>query len=197
MTDVNPLVDTTQTWFTRPAQPDDRPRIESLYREFCEPDDEFLDVALDEDHDDTEYNQMFVAEANGRVVGFGAACRASDEWLSNCLNVGAIEHRFDEPNGYFHTCCVAPEWRGRGVATELGRARLKWLRSHGAEPVFGVSWIRDDGPSSAPVFERLGFEELAHVQEFYYIEEDVDGRRWCPDCGEPCRCSAKIYGRKL
>lgn len=195
MTDVGPLVDTTQTWVTRPAAPGDRNRIETLWTEFDAPDDEVLDIALDEDHDLHEYNRIFVAEANGRVVGFGVACQASDEWLSGCLNVGAIEHRFDEPNGYFHTCCVAPEWRGRGVATELGRVRLEWLRSHGAEPIFGVSWLREDGPSSVPVFERLGFQELAHIQEYYYIEEDVDYRRTCPDCGEPCHCSAKIYWR--
>lgn len=196
MTDAHPLVDTTQAWVTRPAKPTDRSRIESLWTEFARPSDSFLDAALDEDAETYDYNQVFVAESNGRIVGFGAVCRPGDEWLSGCLEVHAIEHLLDEPNGYFHTCCVAPEWRGRGIATQLGRCRLEWLRSYDVGPVFGVCWLRDDGPSSEPVFRRLGFQEVAHIQEYYYWE-DAETRRWCPDCGEPCRCPAKIYWRAL
>jgi GNAT superfamily N-acetyltransferase len=176
--------------------PSHRDEIEELYREFCRPDEELLDVALDPDHKDYEYNQVFVAVTNdGSVIGFAAANRCGREWLSGALDVGAIEHRFTDKMGYFNTLCVAENWRGKGVGSALVRSRFEWLRSHDVQKVFGVSWVRDDGPSSKYLFEKFGFEELAHVHEYYYRDETP--RRWCPDCGEPCGCDAKIYGREL
>jgi hypothetical protein len=72
---------------------------------------------------------------------------------------------------------------------------IEWLRSHDAQRVFGVSWLREGAPSSKYLFEKFGFEELAHIQEYYYQNEEP--RRWCPDCGESCDCDAKIYERTL
>lgn len=191
--DQQTTIDTTRSFYTRPGSPEDRTQIETVWRGFSEPDEGVLDVALDEDHEHHEFNRVFVADSGDRVIGFGVVVRCGQEWLEGCLETEALSHRFDSTNGCFHTLAVRPEWRGQGVGTQLGRHRLEWLRSHDVSHVFGVGWLREDGPSSAPVFERLGFEVLARIEEFYY--RDQQPRRWCPDCGEPCECAARIYGR--
>lgn len=195
-TDGGQLFDTTRAWTVTVAMPSHRSEIEDLWMEFDHPQEELLDVVLDPDCVKYEYNRAFVAlSTSGDVVGFGIANRCGREWLDNRIGVPAIGHRFANKNGYLHTLCVAENWREKGVGTALVRARLEWLQSHDAETVFGISWMRENGPSSSLLFEKFGFEELAHVREYYYSDEEP--RRYCPDCGEPCECSAKVYGREL
>jgi GNAT superfamily N-acetyltransferase len=190
------LIDTRQAWSVCPAMPSHRDQIEELWLEFSKPDAELLDVALDPDHENYEYNQVFSAVTqNGDLVGFAVACRCGQEWLLDALGVEVLEHRVADRNGYLHTLCVDPDYREQGIGSQLVKTRLEWLASHDVEATFGVAWLPEEGPSSRYLFEKFGFEELAHVREYYY--RDIDPRRWCPDCGEPCECDAKIYGREI
>lgn len=196
MSDVQQFVDTTQAWYVRPAESEYREQIEDLWKVFSRPDEDLLDAALDPEHEGYPYNRAFVALTNrGKVAGFAVANRCNREWLAGALNVGAIEHRIGSSNGYLNTLCVDEDWREKGIGSALVRARLEWLRSNDIPRVFGVSWLPEDGPSSKYLFEKFGFEELAHIREYYY--QDESPRRWCPDCGEPCSCDAKIYAREL
>jgi len=63
-----------------------------------------------------ERRQMFVAKAGGRVVAYGRV-----------MELAAGEAGEGTPAGYYLTgVLVEPAWRGRGIATELTRARLRW-----------------------------------------------------------------------
>ena len=63
-----------------------------------------------------ELRQMFVAKANGRVVGYGRGLKlAADEAGPGTPAVC-----------YLSGVLVDPVWRGRGIAMGLTRARLRW-----------------------------------------------------------------------
>lgn len=63
-----------------------------------------------------EQRQMFVAKANGQLVGYG-----------RILELAAEEAGPGTPAGYYlGGVLVDPAWRGRGIAPALTRARLGW-----------------------------------------------------------------------
>lgn len=94
-----------------------------------------------------ELRQMFVAKANGQVVGYGRV-----------MELSAGEAGPGTPAGcYLSGVLVDPAWRGRGIATALTRARLRWAFAH-ADRVFYVTGA--DNPASLRLHGALGFQEV-------------------------------------
>jgi ribosomal protein S18 acetylase RimI-like enzyme len=94
-----------------------------------------------------ESRQMFVAKANGHVIAYGRVAK-----------LAAGEAAPGTPAGYYLSgVLVDPAWRGRGIATTLTRARLRWVFAHAAE-VFYVAGA--DNISSLHLHAALGFQEM-------------------------------------
>jgi ribosomal protein S18 acetylase RimI-like enzyme len=94
-----------------------------------------------------ELRQMFVAKANGQVVGYGRV-----------IELAADEAGPGTPAGcYLSGVLVDPAWRGRGIATALTRARLRWAFAH-TDTVFYVAGA--DNAASLHVHATLGFQEV-------------------------------------
>ena len=95
--------------------------------------------------------QMFVAKADGRVVAYGRVME---------LAVG--EAGEGTPAGYYHSgVLVESAWRGRGIATELTRARLRWAFAH-TDRVFYVTGA--DNAASLHLHAVLGFREIRRLE---------------------------------
>jgi ribosomal protein S18 acetylase RimI-like enzyme len=91
--------------------------------------------------------QMFVARAHGQVVGYGRVL-----WLA------ADEAAAGTPAGYYlGGVLVDPAWRGRGVATALTQARLRWALTR-TGTVFYLTGA--DNPASLHLHTALGFQEI-------------------------------------
>jgi aminoglycoside 6'-N-acetyltransferase I len=91
--------------------------------------------------------QMYVAKADGQVVGCGrvielAAGEAGPETPAGCYLSGVL---------------VDPAWRGRGVATALTRARLRWAFAR-TGTVFYVAGAGH--AASLRLHAALGFQEV-------------------------------------
>jgi ribosomal protein S18 acetylase RimI-like enzyme len=94
-----------------------------------------------------ELRQMFVAKANGQVVGYGRV-----------MELSAGEVGPGTPAGcYLSGVLVDPPWRGRGIATVVTRARLRWAFAH-TDTVFYVTGA--DNPASLRLHAALGFQEV-------------------------------------
>jgi aminoglycoside 6'-N-acetyltransferase I len=94
-----------------------------------------------------ERRQMFVAKADGQLVAYG-----------RILELAAEEAGPGTPAGYYlGGVLVDPVWRGRGIATALTRARLRWAFAR-TSTVFYVTGT--DNAASLHLHAALGFEEI-------------------------------------
>jgi ribosomal protein S18 acetylase RimI-like enzyme len=97
-----------------------------------------------------ERRQMFVAKAGGQVVAYGRA-----------MELAAGEAGEGTPAGYYLSgVLVEPAWRGRGIATELTRARLRWAFAR-TGTVFYVTGA--DNVASLHLHAALGFREIKRL----------------------------------
>jgi len=95
--------------------------------------------------------QMFVAKVNARVVGYGRV-----------IELAADEAGPGTPAGcYLSGVLVDPAWRGRGIATALTRARLRWAFAH-TDTVFYVAGA--DNAASLRLHAALGFQEVKRFE---------------------------------
>lgn len=87
---------------------------------------------------------------------------------------------------------VAASHQGHGIGRALTEAVLAWARRRGAEHAVTVAWLSPAPRTSAPLFERLGFQRLGVAAAPY--EADSRARGWtCRFCGGPCTCQAALY----
>ncbi len=95
--------------------------------------------------------QMFVARAGGRVVAYGRV-----------MELAAGEAGEGTPAGYYLSgVLVEPAWRGRGIATGLTRARLRWVFPR-TDRVFYVTGA--DNAASLHLHAALGFREIRRLE---------------------------------
>lgn len=93
-----------------------------------------------------EQRQMFIAKANGQVVAYG-----------RILELAVGDAGPGTPAGYYLSgVLVDPAWRGRGIATALTRARLRWAFAR-TDTVFYVTGA--DNTASLRLHAALGFHE--------------------------------------
>ncbi len=86
----------------------------------------------------------FVAEREGRVLGYAAAQLRRQEPASE---VGIVSYN-----------AVDPAYQGQGIGTTLIRHVARYLEEQGARVL--LVWTLESGESARHIYEGLGFEEL-------------------------------------
>ena len=95
----------------------------------------------------SDRRQMFIAKADGQVVAYGRV-----------IELAAGQAGPATPAGYYLSgVLVDPAWRRRGIATELTRARLRWVFAR-TGTVFYVTGA--DNIASLHLHAALGFQEI-------------------------------------
>lgn len=113
----------------------------------------FLASVLDSDED-----CVFVAEQGGEVVGYVYAALEPMSWKE-----------LRGPAGFIHDVGVSKGARGSGIATELMRVAIDWLRERGAPRV--ILWTAAPNDPARQLFRRLGFRETM-VEMTMELESD-------------------------
>ena len=93
--------------------------------------------------------QLFYAERDGAIVGM-AAFSVLDEYRAAA---------FGKPRGWVNSVYVLPPLRRHGIARELMRAGLVWMRERGC--VMARLRTSDEG---RPLYESLGFVEGTEME---------------------------------
>lgn len=126
-----------------------------------------------------------VAVRDGTVLGFCFGVRHLDQ--------DELRSRFGEvdvpgPGGLLKSVAVREDVEGQGIGSRLCERLIDALD----HPVYALSWLREDHRDSSGLFEALGFEALVDIDRFWYA--DSRGKEdYCPDCGAPCTCTARVY----
>jgi len=89
---------------------------------------------------------VFVAEENGRVLGYVYAALEPLSWKE-----------LRGPAGFIHDVAVHEDARRSGVATQLLEAATGWLREQGAPRV--ILWTAAPNAAAQRLFRRLGFRD--------------------------------------
>jgi mycothiol synthase len=104
----------------------------------------------------SHYSATWVARVGGTVVGRLVALMDQRPMNAGFVQLEAIE--------------VHPEWRRRGIATELTRIAMGELVGHGAKTVMSWSWT----PPGSAFCERLGFTLRQEERKSRLLVGDVD-----------------------
>ncbi len=105
---------------------------------------------------------FLVAEAEGRVVGFVAACPDWKDWeLGRVLEI--------------HEIAVAPAWQGKGV----GRALLEEVFALGRSCGMGLAalWVGEKNHRARRWYTQLGFRELGQWGEWVRMIRPISGAK--------------------
>jgi ribosomal protein S18 acetylase RimI-like enzyme len=90
---------------------------------------------------------------------------------------------------------VAPDFRRRGIGSQLVASRLAAFRKEGFDYALAEAWDMQGELSSSPLLEKLDFVRLAHVSRYWMTRAGAFGSpERCPSCGSLCYCSATVYG---
>lgn len=103
-----------------------------------------------------EKGQCLIAEVDGAVAGW------STWWLHEDRSVGEIGY-----NG------VHPDFRGRGIGTELVRRALEQIRAAGMRIATVATGLNEGHAAARAVYEKLGFEPIFKSVN-YAMEFDHD-----------------------
>jgi hypothetical protein len=152
------------------------------------PDREKLDQAVDPD------SRTFglVGLKEDTVVGFTLSQLLDPEEVATKLRREQPPPWATDLVGLLDTGCVAKSVAGRGLASQMLSREIALLHRKGATCLLAITWIRPDSPDGRTPLEAAGFDHLETIDRYWY-EESLSEDYYCPDCGQPCTCSAGIY----
>lgn len=185
-----------QQWAVRKAQPSDADRIRSYWDAYFGMGDASGTDLVDAVVGENEYSWGVVAVADHQIVGVGLAANyLGDAFKENIIPHESIHSLVAKDNGYLNFSAVAPTHRGQGIHKAMVKRRVELLQEEApTDRVFALSWQRDGRVGSEATFRSLGWNDLAHVDEYY---RRYGCREHCPDCPGECTCDAIIFGRDL
>lgn len=95
--------------------------------------------------------------------------------------------------GSFSTLCVKEDLQGHGIGQALSHKRMEYLKSRSIPFILGCSWVSGLNHTSNRVFEKMGFQAVNKVENFFE-EMSIKNPFSCPGCKvHPCSCSAILY----
>lgn len=130
-----------------------------------------------------------VAYADSQAVGMVMARKLHETHsLFDLLNPG---YRWGE----IRTLCVLPNYRARGIGSDLLQDAVNLLANTGCEKIVTTAWKSTNPQNSLSLFEKLNFEILAEIRHYWRLSHGPSNP--CPDCGPVCFCSALVMTKNV
>ncbi len=114
--------------------------------------------------------------------------------------------KFNTSIGLLRSIAVAPNYRRRGVATDLTETCISWCTEHGASTMLAFAWLPHTTPQQATpqqampqlagVLEHTGFTLVERIDN-YWTQDSQSKHYQCPVCGPTCVCAATVYTRVI
>ncbi|MDO8460937.1 MAG: N-acetyltransferase [bacterium] len=94
--------------------------------------------------------------------------------------------------GLIKSVAVRPAYRHQGIGTKLTIESMIRLKEMSCDSFLAVSWVSNRPDSSQKMFEKLGFKNILSIPD-YWTEDSIKEGYLCPNCGNPCHCTAIFY----
>lgn len=144
----------------RPATPNDFPRVAAA---MANP--EFRGSALTVENMARRYQDggvCLIAES-GDAIAYLSWIRFSDASLSR----EGIEVSLRPGEAYIDSIFAMPAYRGRGLATAVATARIKYLRQRGIKTAYG--WVAPHNTPMVMVLTRAGYRVVGRVMQLLWL----------------------------
>jgi ribosomal protein S18 acetylase RimI-like enzyme len=159
--------------------------------------DYISDANLSKIVDDESYLSR-VAVINGKVVGFAIAKTVGFADLETLLKVERTKiPRFLSVNdkiGYISVVAVGRSGQGVGIGFKLVKDLVDTLEEDGITSFCCTAWKNSDRINVGNILKSLDFEEGITIEN-YWTEDSIQNKYDCPECGNPCKCSAVMFFR--
>ncbi|MCX6113475.1 MAG: GNAT family N-acetyltransferase [Proteobacteria bacterium] len=136
---------------------------------------------------------VLCAFLKNKLVGVGCAELINDLDYYKPFDNNIVERLKNKKVGSLCSLSVHEDFQGKGIGQMIARKCLDWLKSRGCDLVLGLSWVSGLPHTSNRVFQKIGFQVIKEVKEFY--KEGATKHPFnCPGCKtQPCICSAVLY----
>lgn len=109
--------------------------------------------------------------------------------------------KFNTSIGLLRSIAVAPNYRRRGVATDLTKHCIGWCAKHGASAMLTFAWLPHTDPQQAVpqlagVLTHTGFTPVDRI-DHYWTRDSRSKCYQCAVCGPTCMCAAVVYTRAI
>lgn len=93
------------------------------------------------------------------------------------------------------TIAVHAAHQGKGIGSIIFNEVTNIAKEFGAECCYCVAWKRNGNVAMHNIHINAGFKVLREIEHFWQADSIEKGYD-CPECGNPCNCSAVIYSKE-
>ena len=97
--------------------------------------------------------------------------------------------------GILKTCVVGPLFEKRGIATELTKHRINFLKENKVKSIRSNAWFVNGYCPAQKHLMRNGLKPIKDIRGFY--QKEHNDKFPCIQCGPCCKCVARIFELKL
>lgn len=141
--------------------------------------------------------------SNNKIVGVATGMLAHSQNEFNYY-LNGFEEQLDThiAEGYnfpiivIKSVAVLKDYTGLGIGTSLVKELINWGILNQSKFVFSIGWTDEEGCHIEKIFTRLGLTQVIQINNFWF-KDSLELQYACPSCGNPCYCSAILFGKSL
>lgn len=137
----------------------------------------------------SELNDAYLAIVNEQVVGFITLSQVSQKQLNKLIRNQIDDISINEKITLIQQIAVTPNFRKKGVASELIN---KCLHNTNHHKKICIAWERNKTIALHNILINNNFKKVMTLKRYWY-EDSISKKYQCLDCGTPCKCNAAIY----
>jgi len=140
-----------------------------------------------------------VAEnVKNEIVGFSYAYLTTAEEIKEKIGIASLPPEIEKSSkiALRKSMAVKSSYQRKGIGAVLLNDALMLFKKQQMEAVLSITWKSKKGINIAGLMQFYAFKQYKEIPNFWTADSIQKGYL-CPECGNPCKCSAVIYTKVL
>jgi N-acetylglutamate synthase-like GNAT family acetyltransferase len=140
-----------------------------------------------------------VAEnVKNEIVGFSYAYLTTAEEIKEKIGIASLPPEIEKSSkiALRKSMAVKSSYQRKGIGAVLLNDALMLFKEQQMEAVLSITWKSKKGINIAGLMQFYAFKQYKEIPNFWTADSIQKGYL-CPECGNPCKCSAVIYTKVL